>query len=134
MNSTTERKPESFDWVTARAACSLARVFEKLKLQIQDDIKARNALRPPGAHYAFSVVEGGSKAFSVLVEGKNVHVSVRFDLDDEKISVYSKDGVTFTGTVTLCDDGECRVKIGDQEHDLWQVRKMALEDLFFRAY
>jgi hypothetical protein len=33
--------------------------------------------------------------------------------------------------VTLNDEGECRLKVGDDELEEWQVLKRALETLFF---
>ena len=126
----TQRKPESFDWVAARAACSLLVIFEKLKLQIKSDIESRNATRPPNMQYAFSFVDGKTTRFSVVVEGNQVRDSLEFSLE-EYIYVRGKNGVILKADVALCDDGECRVKIDGQAFDLWQVRKKALEEFFF---
>jgi hypothetical protein len=38
--------------------------------------------------------------------------------------------LTFEATVTLNDEGRCVAKVDDQERELWQLRKMALEKLF----
>ena len=57
--------------------------------------------------------------------------SVRFVLADDAIEVLHNDLLAFKGVNTLCDDGRCRLKVGDRELDLWQFRKRALEDLFF---
>jgi hypothetical protein len=134
MNHEIGKKPENFDWVTARSNCSLVVVFEKLKHQIGVDVQTRNALRPVGLHYAFRLVDNGSNTFAVLVESNFANPAVRFTLDADKISIAASDGPKCEASVTLCDDGECRLKIANQTYDLWQVRKMALEELFFRAY
>jgi hypothetical protein len=126
--------PENFDWVTARANCSLPEVFEKLKQQINNDVTTRNSLRPAGAHYVFRFVEGASNSFSVVVEGAQIHDTVRFTLNADRILIHTKDGLLYEPTVTLCDDGECRAKMANQVFDLWQLRKKVLEDLFFRTY
>jgi hypothetical protein len=39
--------------------------------------------------------------------------------------------VQFTGTVTLNNDCQCRLAVGNDELDEWQVLKRALEKLFF---
>jgi hypothetical protein len=138
MNDRPDRKPENFDWVRARAACSLFQFFEKLKLQIEEDVKARNAISPQQPQYKFSIVNAGNNGFSVLIEGTSewnrIHDSVRFTISNDKISVFTIGGLMFDATVTLCDDGECRARIGGQEYDSWQLRKKALEELFFKAY
>jgi hypothetical protein len=129
----TEKKPENFDWVTARAECSAGKIFEKLKLQVQENVKVRKSLLPSERHYSFEFVEGGGTAFSVAVIGNDIHDSVRFHLGDEKIKVRSGNR-EYELFATLCNDGECRVKMNGDEYDLWQVLKMALEDLLFKKY
>jgi hypothetical protein len=133
MNNRSERKPENFDWVTARSVCSLLGMFEKLKMQVKSDIDARNALRPQYAHYVFSVVSSGSERFAVVVEGTQIRDSIAFELGKESISASNQQGVIVEFIVTLCDDGECRFKIGTKEYDSWQIRKLVLEEFFFRS-
>ncbi len=123
-----------FDWVSARSACSLVAIFEQLKMQLQEDVAKRQSLREEMAHYGFRIV-GKDKRLAVVVEGSGIYDSVLFILTDSGIEVADKDGkLRFKATPTLSDDGECRLKVGDQERELWHVRKMALEELFFRPY
>jgi hypothetical protein len=123
-----------FDWVSARSACSLVAIFEQLKMQLQEDVAKRQALREEMAHYGFRIV-GKDRRWAVVVEGTGIYDSVLFILTDSGIEVTDKDGrLRFKATPTLSDDGECRLKVGDQERELWHVRKMALEELFFRPY
>jgi hypothetical protein len=125
-------KAGNFDWVTALSECSVAQVFEVLRLQVKSDIETREALRPQThRHYAFKFVSNG-RTFAALVEGHKVHRVVRFGLEAQSITVRDdKETVVFTATTTLNDDGDCRLKINGQERELWQVRKMALEGLLF---
>lgn len=125
-------QPSTFNWVTERAACSLAAVFEALKLEVQADVKTRMEQRLPGAQYRFSVVSRGG-SFTVLLNGNSVqHKSVTFSLTDNSVQVTDlNDKIMFKATLTLNDDGECRFKVDGRERDFWQVRRMALEDLFF---
>jgi hypothetical protein len=34
---------------------------------------------------------------------------------------------------TINDEGKCRLKVGGIEREFWQVRRMALEALFFET-
>jgi hypothetical protein len=38
---------------------------------------------------------------------------------------------TITAGITLNNEGLCKLKVGETELDHWQVRRMALERLFF---
>ena len=121
---------ENFDWVTARAKCSLVEVFEKLRLQVGVDVQTRNKLLSDPRD-AFSVIESEAKpSFSVIVPS-NPLPSITFSLSDERIGVSHKGRLIFEATLTLGDDGECRLKINGKERELWQMRRMALEELFF---
>ena len=120
-----------FDWVTARAKCSVANLFEALKLEVKQDVEIREALCAKGSHYGFDFVAEG-KMFSAIVQGNKIHHAVTFSLEDQLISVRNEnDAVMFRAVPTLNDDGRCLLKVGDKEYELWQFRKKALESLFF---
>jgi hypothetical protein len=123
-----------FDWVTARAQCSLSAAFERLKLEIESDVKIRNERRGEDRHYSFSVVASGD-SISVFVAGNNIRRrAVRFSLTVDAISVASEDAVvSFQATLTLNNERNCRFRIKGQEYESWQLRRMALEELFFFA-
>ncbi|MGO8816323.1 MAG: hypothetical protein ACLQVG_16925 [Terriglobia bacterium] len=119
---------QDFNWVEARAHCFPAAVFEKLRLQVIADVEIRNKyLADPRDQFA--VVENGN-AFSVIVR-TNPIPTVTFRLSGEKIVVDRKGHLLCEASLTLNDDGECRVIIEGQERDFWQMRKSALEGLFF---
>jgi hypothetical protein len=40
----------------------------------------------------------------------------------------------FDVTLSFNDGGECRLNVQEKERELWQVRRMALEELLFRSY
>ena len=40
----------------------------------------------------------------------------------------------FEVTLTFADEGECRLNVNGEDREFWQVRRMALEELFFRGY
>ncbi len=130
MNDKVEKDMSKFDWITARSSCSLPNVFKALRLQVIEDVKARNALRPSNSSYEFSVVEHGAD-FAVLLEAKDVQRSVMFSLAEHAISVRGDEGAQmFEVTLTFNDEGECRLNVNGKGRDLWQVRRLALEELF----
>jgi hypothetical protein len=126
--------PDEFDWVTARADCSISSVFENLKTQVEQDVETMNGLRPPSMNYAFKLVQPSKRLFSVDTEGSGVLLRVQFKLEADKICVFSREGLMLQAFATLSNEGKCRVLIEGKEHTLWQMRKMALEDFFFRPY
>lgn len=125
--------PSGFDWVTARANCSLAGIFARLKAELAVDVEKKNAI--DGDNYmARYVLSPSNGSISVtLAEGNLPIDSVVFEVTRMAIEVKDANGKTvITATPTLSDDGVCRLKIGDVECELWQLRKRALEKLFFR--
>ena len=134
MNDKVENDASKFDWVTKRSQCSLPNVFKALRLQVEEDVKTRNALRPNNSPYEFSVAENGDD-FTVLLEAKDLHRSVIFSLAEHAILVRDDKGKKmFEATLTFDDGGECRLHVNQEERELWQVRRMALEELLFRGY
>jgi hypothetical protein len=134
MSDKVEKDLSKFDWVTARSSCSVPKVFKELMLQVEEDVKTRNALRPANSPYEFSVAENGSD-FTVLLEAKDVRKSVTFGIGEHAISVRDDKGnQMFDVTLTLNDKGECRLNVNGEGRDLWQVRRMALEGLLFGGY
>jgi len=129
-----ERDTSKFDWVTERSSCALPKVFRVLRLQIEEDVKTRNALRPNNSPYEFSLAENGDD-FRVVLKAKDVQRSVAFTLAEHAILVREDKGdPMFDVTATFGDEGECRLKVNGQERNLWQVRRMALEELLFRGF
>src|ERR1700677_2360270 len=122
------------DWVTKRFQCSLPMVFKDLRLQVEEDVKTRNALRPNNSPYEFSVTANGDD-FTVVLQAGDVHKSVIFTLAEHALLVQDGQGKkVFEVTLSFSDEGECKLKVHDEERDLWQVRRMALEELMFHGY
>ena len=127
---------EDFNWVAARCECSPNQVFETLKSQVKSDIEEREAslTEVQKQRYRFLFMPGRNE-FTVLVEGNNIHSAIKFGLTDTGIVVLNEEGLQmFSADVTISDEGECKLKVDDEEKELWQVRKMALEKLFFARY
>jgi hypothetical protein len=135
-NDSSRNDSPKFDWVTARSSCSLANVFKTLRLQVEEDVKTRNNLRPANSPYEFSVADSNGGFAVVLkgkdLKGKDVQRSVVFTLAEHAISV--RDGIgtpMFDVTVTFDEAGTCKLNINGESRNFWQVRRMALEELLF---
>ena len=134
MAEKAEMDTSKFDWVTERSSCALPKVFQALRLQVDEDLKTRNALRPENSPYEFSVAGNGS-GFTALLEAKDVHRSVIFSLAEHAILVRNEKGdPMFEVNATFSDEGDCKLKVNGEERALWQVRRMALEELLFRGF
>lgn len=127
--------PFNLNWVQERAKCSLPNIFKQLEIGAGEDIKTLEALFP------------GDTARWGLVQGKN-HFSVTlvldpirpfitdaidFELEKDEIVIKNGERTLFKARITLNHAGQCRLKTEDDgpELELWQVRRMALEKLFF---
>jgi hypothetical protein len=67
------------------------------------------------------------------LQAKEFQRSVTFALEDHAILVLDPSGnQMFEVTVNFNDEGKCRLKAKEQNRELWQIRRMALEDLLFR--
>jgi hypothetical protein len=126
-----------FNWVTARNACSLGNVFEKLKLDVQSDVEERQKLRQPlplpeiGFDHGF-VFTSNSRGFSASLKTGRLQYSSIFALKEDHILVTDEEGEELLkATVTLNNERECRLVVGNEEMEGWQFRKKALEGVFF---
>jgi hypothetical protein len=129
-----EKEKPKFDWVTQRYSCSLPNVFKELRLQIEQDLKTRNGLRPNNAPYEFSLSDNDA-GFKVSLKAKELEMSVTFSFAEHAILVRDDKGVEmFQVTLTFNDQAECKLKVNGEEREFWQVRRMALEEIMFRSY
>jgi hypothetical protein len=127
---------KDFDWVSVLSNCSVAGVFERLKLQVKADVEKRQSLMTSldeeHSKHRFSFVSNGTE-FSAVMEGKGIHRAVTFSIGmGNGITVRDEnDLVMFHAVPTVDDDGDCVLKVAEKERKLWQVRKLALENLLF---
>ena len=85
-----EERMEDFDWVTARAQCSPVDVFQKLKVQVTEDVEIRNR-QLPDPRDAFKVNDEGN-VFSVSLPTQPLRPRVIFSVANEEISVRDQKG------------------------------------------
>ena len=132
MSDNEELDQSSFAWVAERAACELPIVFATLRSEVIQDVKTRNAIRPENAAYEFRIEEKANQ-FSVVLDTKDFHRAVAFQLEDHAILVLDHSGnQMFEITLNFSDQGHCRMKAKEEYREPWQIRRMALEDLLFR--
>ncbi|MGA2882898.1 MAG: hypothetical protein ABSG13_28445 [Bryobacteraceae bacterium] len=123
----------SSSWVRARAECSVVAVFNRLRLQAQEDVHQRKALRTTAEceRFNFNLVSNGN-AFTVGRIEQNSHKSITFTTTDRGVRVIDEnDKSVLEGILTLGDDGQCRLKTSGRDLEFWQFRRAALEELFF---
>jgi hypothetical protein len=132
LTENVESAKAKFDWVARRSACTLPKIYKTLRSDVDEDVRERNSIRPDDAPYEFSIAEKGN-SFSVVLQAKEFQRSVTFALEDHAILVLDPSGnQMFEVTVNFNDEGKCRLKAKEQNRELWQIRRMALEDLLFR--
>lgn len=121
--------PVKFDWVEARAACTVAEVFEQLRMDVESDVEAANVARKleSGTKFIFKSSEAGN-AFAAAAYWGRVqfvrhvdHIEIQDEVGNQKLTV----------TLTLSNTGRCKLKIEQEDMEQWQVRRMALEGLLF---
>jgi hypothetical protein len=128
-----ENTESNFDWVAARSACTLPKMYRQLMAEIEEDVKKRNAERPENSPYEFLIEEKGPK-FSVILQAADFRRAITFCYEDHAIVVTDASGnQMFEVTLIFTDDGICRLKAKEENREPWQIRRMALEDLLFRT-
>ena len=132
----TQPTSDEFDWVSAQSACTAEAMFERLRKGAEKDVEIRNRLSGPddvryelhddGEQFEVSRVaqSGSSKPKTVAF--------VTFTREGRSINV-TGDGVDvdFIAIVAVNHEGICHFFVGEIEYADWQIRKLALEHLFF---
>jgi len=128
--------PDDFEWVAAQAKCNTPAMFERLRTQVREDVQRRNGLlgRDDGWRFEFHDAEDEFEVSRVVGSGPSPEVAalVIFGRAGRRIHVTCEElEVDFTAIVTLDVTGACRFVVGEAIYSEWEIRKMALEQLFF---
>lgn len=124
--------PSDFDWVKARADCSLPVVFKQLQLSVQNDVERAKALLAPNSGVMLTVQSQGGRFSVVRSQNRSIPDSVDFVLVRDKIIVKNdEDAFLAEATLTLDNNGTCKLKVEGVELEQWQFRRTVLEKLFF---
>lgn len=126
---------EDFDWVAAQAACTTEQMFQRLQEGARKDVERRNASGfGRKDQWQFELNADDEQSFEVARTGPSSTGSafVTFERDGTRINV-SGDGVDvqFTAITGINPAGQCRYFVGEHEYLGWEVRKLALDVLFF---
>jgi hypothetical protein len=130
-----EQTPDDFDWVGPQSACNAKSMFTRLQSGVKHDVERRNGISDRDDGWRFEFHEDADEfEVSRVVEGGQGKESafVTFDRQGRRIHVHG-DGVDveFTAIVSLDVTGKCRFIVGEAEYSQWEIRRMALEQLFF---
>jgi hypothetical protein len=125
---------DNFDWVTAQAGCSAVQMFQKLQDGAEADVNRRNAAAPNRSdnwRFEFHAGDDGFEVVRIAASSKD-GAAVSFALDGPRINI-DGDGVDvrITAVVGINPAGDCRFFVGELEYLGWEVRKQALDQLFF---
>jgi hypothetical protein len=133
-----DHAPDDFDWVGAQAKCSSQTMFTRLRTKVRDDVQSRNGVfdRQDGWRFEFYAEDDDAFEVSrVVPSGKGdtrVAALVRFEREGRRIHVQGEDiDVQFVAVVILDVAGQCRFAVGEALYADWEIRRMALELLFF---
>jgi hypothetical protein len=132
-----EHVPDDFDWVSAQAKCSAALMFERLRTRVKEDVQRRNGIFDRHDGWKFEFHQEGdefeaSRTAGSGLKGSNGAAAVRFERVGRRIHVEGEDiDVEFTAVVALDVTGLCRFVVGEVMYSEWEIRRMALEQLFF---
>jgi hypothetical protein len=127
------------DWIKAFFECSLSQVWLALNQRLEADIREYNELSR--GHSALQLSKDEPRIVIsrtrerppydspwVTLERKGNHLLLRVgnsahSLDIEEVRLLP----------TLNPDGECRLKLGNNELELWQASRLILEPLLLRC-
>ena len=129
-----EHAADDFDWVGAQAKCSAALMFDRLRARVEEDVRRRNGLIDRHDGWTFEFYSEDDDAFEVsrLVADGKAGAVVQFERAGRRIHVQGEDiDVDLTAIVALDTSGVCRFVVGEAMYSDWELRRMALELLFF---
>ena len=129
-----EETPEKLDWVTRRADCELDAAFQKLAVDVEEDVgifNSRFTLESPQAIVFRKRAE--YPMFSVHRRLPAGTVKVVFSLKSDRIEIEDECGVQALSVIPfLADSGRCKFQVGGEEIEQWQLRRKALEAILFK--
>jgi hypothetical protein len=122
---------DNFDWVTAQAGCSADAMFQKLRDGARSDVDRRNGAnfgRKDNWRFEFHENDDGFEVVRVAGSG----AVVTFQREGPRINITGEGiDVEITAVVGINAHGDCRYYVGEAEYLGWEVRKLALDVLFF---
>lgn len=126
------RHQSDFDWVTARRQCVPAIFFEGLAQQARRNVDAMRDTRAGRIRPRFEFTHYGDEFAVFDLDQAHRKVTVRLvGAVIETRHFGLADGSDRSATLTLDDNGECRVRLDSDVLQPWQFLRRVLEPLFF---
>lgn len=124
--------PRELDWVKERAACTVAQIFSQLHQGVENDVKSVNLARELSPPAEFAVIVGADGKSFTVKRSDAIRPFVKWSLEDDHIRVSDDYGQTTAQLrITFSNEGRCKLTEHGVELEQWQVRRSALEGLFF---
>lgn len=128
-----EETPEELDWVSRRADCELDGAFEKLSVAVEEDVSnynSKSGLQSP--HALVFQKRKEYPTFSVYRPMYAGALNVRFYRKSDHIEIEDECGAQMlSAKPLLTPNGRCKFQVGEEELEQWQLRRKALEAIFF---
>jgi hypothetical protein len=133
-NGGMEKIPRELNWVKERAGCTIKQMFSLLHQAVEEDVKIINQTGKFPEYYAFvAILSQDGESFSVR-RADTTRPFVRFSMAGDIIKVTDDAGIRrLEYRIVLSDEGRCQLTENGTPLEQWQVRKAALEGLFFPA-
>ncbi len=130
-----ESTRDDFDWVSAQGGCSAEQMFARLLDGARKDVERRNSSdfgRDDGWSFELHADDDNSFEVSRVAGSGNASAFVTFERVGPRINI-SGEGVDVElfAIVSINPSGECRYFVGEHEYLGWEIRKLALDMLFF---
>jgi hypothetical protein len=126
--------PRELDWVKERAACTVAQIFSQLHQGVEDDVKSANLARQLLPAVAFAIIVSADGGSFTVKRSDAIRPFVKWSLEDDHIRVSDDYGQTTAQLrITFSNEGRCKLTEHGEELEQWQVRRSALEGLFFAS-
>lgn len=125
-----KKVPTDLDWVAVRMECSAYKMFKELKNGVREDVHKRNEGRQ-NESVVFELGAESGKGFSVFRSSNAGTEAIDFLFENNEVIVSDNQTTLFRATATVNDEGRCKFVVGNDELEHWQLRKKALEKLFF---
>lgn len=131
---------ENSQWVKARSECSLKSFFQMFSEVIDYDVKPANDLKRTGVAFRLNrdipgkLIVTRDRDLMGFEQSRSVVIELLRGLI-RATEAQAADPVgkpMFSAIPILNDDGECLVEVDKKQLKMWQLSRLALEDLFFR--
>lgn len=111
----------------------MSKAFHTVRLGVESDVRFRNEQLPKTATPFQAVFESG--VLLVFIRTARTNRAIRFSETEVGITVTDESTgdhkVIVEGKITLNDDGQCRLRVGNKDLEFWQFRRSALEAILF---